>query len=221
VSVSVNVLLKGAWYALEQSGHLLHDAVKLHSARSFATAMALALLAREELGRYRILLELWQRTTKGEVFSAEDVRAAYRDHGVKQRRALLSMTYRTEGSTTELAELLRARIKTRPGTPEFRTVAEKLKQLDKRMRKRTPADRHAMRMSATYVDINDDGTDWNRPVAFSETEATNCLMDAVNDYALQLDQVEWTLGSAFADALAAWPHRPPLPPPVWPVPDAN
>jgi AbiV family abortive infection protein len=76
MSVSANVLLKGAWYGLEQSGHLLHNAVKLHSTRSFGTATALALLAREELGKYRILRDLWQRTTKGEVFSVEDVRAA-------------------------------------------------------------------------------------------------------------------------------------------------
>jgi hypothetical protein len=49
------------------------------------------------------------------------------------------MTYRTEGSTRELADLLRARIETRPGTPESRTVAKKLQEFDKRMRKRTPA----------------------------------------------------------------------------------
>ena len=36
------VLLKGAWYALEQSGNLLRDAIVLYRAKAYSSAVALA-----------------------------------------------------------------------------------------------------------------------------------------------------------------------------------
>ena len=215
MNVSADVLLKGAWYALEQSGRLLQDAVKLCDLRSYASAAALALLAREELGRYRILLKLWRRAINGDLFSVQDVRAACDDHVSKQRHAQLSMTYRVEPSTG-LAQLFRGRIETRPGTPEYKRIDDQLKQLDDTMRKRTPEDRHEMRMTVLYLDINDYGTDWIRPAAISRTKATNELTDAVNDYSLQLDKIAHDCDSTLAGALTAWPDRPTLPDPVWP-----
>jgi len=89
------------------------------------------------------------------------------------------------------------------------------------MFKRTPFDRHSTRMKAMYVDINDGGTDWNRPAAFPEGEATNCLLDAVNDYAVQADklnQIEMLKerDASLAAALDYWLDKPPLPTPEWP-----
>ena len=76
-------------------------------------------------------------------------------------------------------------------------------------------------MKAMYVDINDGGTDWNRPAAFPEGEATNCLLDAVNDYAVQADklnQIEMLKerDASLAAALDYWLDKPPLPTPEWP-----
>ncbi len=220
MSVSPNVLLKRAWYALEQCGHLLQDSVKLYSAGRYANSVALALLAREELGRCKILFHLWQQAMSGKTFLVKDVRAAYDNHVAKQRSGQLSMTYRVEGPG-ELAELFRARLKTSPGTAEYKKIAKQVKQLDDTTRKRTPVNRHAMRMSATYVDINDNGTDWNRPAAVSKRAAENCLMDAVNDYALQLDKIDHERDDALDTALAAWPDKPALPPPTWPKHDVS
>jgi AbiV family abortive infection protein len=215
MNVSADVLLKGAWYALAQCGRLLRDAVTLHSAGGYGSSVTLALLAHEELGRYRILVELWQQATNGNTITVERVRTACDDHVTKQRRGCLSMTHRAEGST-QLAKLLRARINTRPGTPQFKKIAQTLKQLDKRKWKRTPADRHAMRLSATYVGINDNGTGWNRPAVIGRQVAENYVTDAVNDYALELDKLDHHPDPALANALAAWPNRPPLPRPIWP-----
>jgi AbiV family abortive infection protein len=220
MSVAPDVLLRGAWYALEQCGHLLQNAVALHGGRAYASAVALALLGREELGRYRILLDLWRQVVGGKVVSVEDVRAACDDHVTKQREGQLSNVYRVEGSGG-LAELLRARIKTRPGTPQFKQIDDQVKQLDQTKVKRTPADRHSTRMRAMYVDINDGGTDWNRPAAMPEGEATNCLVDAANDYSIQankLNKIEMlrALDAPLAAALAAWDDKPPLPAPTWP-----
>ena len=219
MNVSADVLLKGAWYSIEQCGCLLRDAVTLYSKQRYASAVALALLAREELGRYRILLELWRKAVNGKPVSVDDAQAACEDHVIKQRKAQLSVVYRAEGGG--VAELLRVRLNARPASPEWKKADEQLKQLDEKKLKRTPSDRHSTRMRAMYVDINDGGTDWNRPAAFLEGEASSCIVDAVNDYAVQVDklnQIEMLKeeDASLVSALDAWVDKPPLPTPKWP-----
>ena len=43
MAVSASYLLEGFWYALEQCGHLLHDAVDRCEQRRFGTAASLAM----------------------------------------------------------------------------------------------------------------------------------------------------------------------------------
>jgi len=221
LSVTADILLKGAWYSIEQCGRLLRDAVTLYSNQAYASCVALALLAREELGRYRILIELWRQAANGKQVSVAELRAACDDHVKKQREGQLSVVYRAEGGGG-LAKLLRSRLDARPGTPEWKKADEELKRLDEKLFNRTPSDRHSTRMRAMYVDINDGATDWNRPAAFPEGEATNCLIDAVNDYAVQVDklsQVEMLeeRDASLAAALDAWLDKPQLPTPQWPA----
>lgn len=65
MSVTSQFILQGAAYALEQCG-LLRDANILYRNGSYASAVVLTAFAREELGRYRILLDLWRRASAGE-----------------------------------------------------------------------------------------------------------------------------------------------------------
>ena len=128
--VSADVLLRGAWYAIEQCGLLLRDAVALHRAKAYPSAVALALLGREELGRYKILLDFWKTAAKGAILpSVAEVRAACDDHEKKQRRAQLSLTYRSDGSG-ELAKLLWVRMKSPPHSAEWKEAAAKLEAAD-------------------------------------------------------------------------------------------
>jgi len=220
MSVAPQDLLRGAWFALEQCGYLLSDAIALFDRRSHPSAVALALLAREELGRYCILLELWRRTAAGKAVSVDEVRGACEDHVTKQRRAQMSIVYRAEGPGG-LAEIIGRRIRARPGTPEFQQADQQLKQCDQLKLKRTPEYRHSTRMRAMYVDISDDGTGWNRPTAMMEGEARDCLVDAVNDYAVQVNKLNElatlrALDPSLALALEGWRDKPPLPAPTWP-----
>jgi AbiV family abortive infection protein len=64
-SVTPKYRLEGAVYALEQCGMLLRDANSLYRSASYATAVALAAFAREELGRWRILLDLHREVVGG------------------------------------------------------------------------------------------------------------------------------------------------------------
>ena len=64
-ALAPNVLLQGSLYALEQCGLRLTDAVALLEQRRYSTAAGIALLAREELGRHKILLGLWRESVAG------------------------------------------------------------------------------------------------------------------------------------------------------------
>lgn len=55
--------------------------------------VALAMFAREEIGRYRILLDYWTKAATGQAFDAEHVGSDLLDHVDKQRAAVLSPTY--------------------------------------------------------------------------------------------------------------------------------
>jgi AbiV family abortive infection protein len=105
--VSARVLLEGAWYSLEQCSILLRDAVTLHKNASPVTAVGLAMLAREEMGKARILLDFWRDVVnKGRTVSVAEIRRKLDHHEEKQRKAQISHTLRAGGM--EAAKLLRA-----------------------------------------------------------------------------------------------------------------
>jgi AbiV family abortive infection protein len=79
-SATAPYLLEGAVYALEQCGLLLRDADLLYRNRSFATAVVLAAFAREELGRWQILLKLRKEVLGGRQLSLKDVGARWGKH---------------------------------------------------------------------------------------------------------------------------------------------
>src|SRR5713101_2561675 len=93
--MSPETLLIGVIYALEQCGLLLRDANILYRNRSYASAVVLTAFAREELGRYRILLDFWHRAHDGkETFTADQIRNTCDDHVTKQQAGMLSTSMR-------------------------------------------------------------------------------------------------------------------------------
>jgi AbiV family abortive infection protein len=219
MSVRADVLLRGAWYAVEQSGLLLTNAITLHSNKAYASAVVLALLAREELGRGNILLDLWRKASGGADVSVDEVQKACDDHVEKQRQGQLSTIYRTRGADG-LAKLLQERSKAKPGTSEYSELDKQLKDIDELKAKRTPGERHSTRLKAMYVDLNQVGTEWNRPHLLPRGEATNCLTDAINDYSVKQDRltqldIPKITDPDLATAISGWNDRPALPLPIW------
>jgi hypothetical protein len=72
-SVSPRYLLEGAVYALEQCGLLLRDANVLYRNGSYSSAVAVALFAQEELGRWSILLDLRRKVLDGDNVTVKDI----------------------------------------------------------------------------------------------------------------------------------------------------
>jgi AbiV family abortive infection protein len=187
-SISEQLLLQGAWYALEQAGQLLDSAFILLRAKKFSTATGIAMLGREELGRYKLLRALAERVAQGETLSPKMVKDECDDHVTKQVAANLSATVRSS-SDTGLGKLSFARTNEPPGSPARREIEEVLDSAFQAQRKRAPADRHRLRMRNLYVDLQPDGASWNRPLETLPNAARDAVIDARNDYSIQCDRL--------------------------------
>jgi AbiV family abortive infection protein len=215
-SVTPRYLLEGAAYALEQCGLLLRDANVLYRNGSYASAVALALFAQEELGRWKMLRDLRRKVLDGERLTIKEIQDHCGDHVRKQRAGMMSTTMRAD-SDSGLGKLLMTPFSSK-GWRKARELIEKLTRLKE---KRVPSDRHDQRMSALYVDAV--ALDrWNRPInKISATEAFDYLQDAANDYSLQRDryinpQIYKPDDPDFYSALEQWAGRPTLPRPQRP-----
>jgi AbiV family abortive infection protein len=219
MQVAGSVLLEGACLSLANCGSLLSAAVTLHKAGN-PVAVGLAMLGREELGKYRLLLEQWRESEKtGVCPTVDEIQAACADHVEKQRKANLSWSFTAEaGSRLDIA--MRTQMKHKPLDAEYQQAEQVLQTAIKAGLKRAPEDRHNVRMGEFYVDLADSGLSWKLPGQIPPEEAKKLLNDAVNDYAVQRDKMDPDqlrgLGDVkLADALEAWKQRPVLPAPVF------
>jgi AbiV family abortive infection protein len=206
-SVTPEYLLEGGAYALEQCGLLLRDANLLYRSGSYASAVALAEFAQEELGRWRILRDLRTEVLGGKRLKIKDIQDACKDHESKQRAGALSSTIKAD-TDSKLGRLLHN---------STAAAREQLEKLHRRKAKRVPSERHEQRMSALYVDPLPGG--WNRPAKKITKEiAYDRLQEALNDYRGPYDrytnpEIYKPDDLNFFSALEQWTDRPALPRP--------
>jgi AbiV family abortive infection protein len=209
--LSSEYLMRGAWYALEQAGLLLHDAVTLFDAGRYSTAVGLAMLGREELGKSRILTKLW-RERKSVTFL--ELRKLFEDHEEKQRAAQLHISVSAPKGSA-LAEIMKSAWSD-PPTPESRAAQVELERAMTAKAKRTPGNRHLTRMKALYVDPDDSGSKWQLPKELSKDEAEELVLGSMNDCSAQRMRIQMDHHDDLSDTLRNWRDRPELPMQVWP-----
>jgi AbiV family abortive infection protein len=215
--VTPQYLLEGSMYALEQCGLLLRDATILYQRGSYANAVVLAAFAREELGRFGILLDLRKEVLAGKTFTIKEIQDRCTGHVTKQQAGMLS-TLITADRDSVLGKLIRARWEADPQSPEWKKADEELAKRDRELKRRVPNERHKNRQSALYIDPVSQ-SEWNRPANTSRSFAYKFVQHAVNDYAgrygngystsslLILKHVDLEL----YNALVQWSDRPELP----------
>jgi AbiV family abortive infection protein len=215
-SVTAQSLLHGAVYSVQHCGLLLGDAKLLYENGSYATALVLGAFAREELGRWLMLLKLRKQVLADESLTVEDVKTACDNHVRKQEAAMTSLTQRADNASGE-GKLLQTLLNAPRGSKERQDAEKQVEKIDQLKLKRTPDDRHRLRMKALYVDILSE-EQWNRPAQeISQAAAYAFLVDAINDYRLQRSQrytelpVLKTVDTELHDALMQWSDRPELP----------
>lgn len=217
-SIRPQYLLEGAVYALEQCGFLLRDASLLYRNGSYANAFVLAAFAREELGKWRMLLDARSEVMAGNTITFDDLKSRCDDHVKKQRAGVLSTVIRADreaGVGKVIMDLIKA-----PFSSEWKDKHAQLAKVTEIKTKRLPGDRHQQRMVALYVDPAGSHGEWSRPViAVSKDKARDFLVDVRNDYAVQHSQhyadiaLLKQIDADLAAALEQWEERPELPPP--------
>jgi AbiV family abortive infection protein len=209
-------LAQGAWYALEQCGHLLNDAVALFDLDRYATAVGLAMLAREEYGKARTLFKL---AAEGQDVEPGDV--ALDDHIEKQTAARVSVMLRSSDPNSGVGKLLRQVSTYQSADPEWTEAMHALSRVVDAAVRRAPEERHRARMRSLYVDWEPTLCRWSRP-EMSADEARHQLDHAINDYAVYERNINVAMASTVSPAVAAllnqWPQRPSLPLPRRPKP---
>lgn len=218
--ISEDTLLRGSWYALEQAGRLLRSAVTLFDGGDPSTAVVVAMFGREELGRSLILHGLAAKARSGEKLTPNQIRKSCENHFAKQEAVALSTTLRVEPHT-QLSVAVQTRMRAAHYSEARRKASVEIEEATKAKRKRDPMDRHDVRMRGLYVDLDDPGTSWIRPASMSVQVAKNQIVDAVNDYATELDQLRNDVLEQDFPEMAAVRARmspiPELPAPVWPA----
>jgi AbiV family abortive infection protein len=220
--VTPQCLLEGAVYALEQCGLLLRDANILFRNGSYANAVVLAAFAREELGRFIILLNSRKQALAGKTSTIKEIQDHCDDHVAKQQAGMLSIVM-TADRDSGLGKVLRVRSEAYPQSPEWKEADDQLAKLDRKKKGRVPRERHEKRMSSLYVEPVSQ-SEWNRPANTSPSSARVFLQDAVNDYAGRYGNGYSTsslpilkdIDPELYDALEQWSDRPELPCPEWP-----
>jgi len=180
--------------------------------------MSIALFALQEIGKFRILLELRASALEGRPATAKEIRQTYENHHQKQRRGQGGVRLVARAGT-ELAKLLnRARdsgnLNSEAGLQVDYIIAKKMRSL--------PAQRSESRERGFYVDLDEANYDWNRPGHFRLQESYQYIAEAVSAYAVvrhnfSLETLEYTVPE-LGSAVAAWTDRPELPEPKWPKP---
>jgi AbiV family abortive infection protein len=122
-----------------------------------ASAVALALFAREELGRYRILLDLRTQVLGGDHLTIKKIQDRCKKHEHKQEAGMLSFVMRVE-TDTALGGLLGTYLNVKHESEEWKTAREQLEQA----RQSISVERHKQRMSALYLDAVAPDL-WSRP----------------------------------------------------------
>lgn len=221
-SVTPQYLLEGAVYALEQGGLLLRDAFVLYRSGSPATAVVLAAFAREEVGRWKLLLSLRKEALGGKTVTVNDIKTRCKNHVRNQKAGMLSLTLRADRDSVE-GKLVLSTMTALPGSEEWKAAVDALKEIDRAQEQRVPLERHAQRKSALYVDaVSQDR--WNRPSTdISQAFAQDFLCDARNDYRVQALnrygdlEILKHIDAELSDALEQWSDRPQLPEPEGPM----
>jgi AbiV family abortive infection protein len=212
-------LRHGVWYAVEQAGNLLGSATLLFSNGQSAAAVGVAMLAAEELGRHRILRDLAKRADSGDQIHPDEVRERCEDHATKQQHGLGGISFHQDRDT-QLGKLMMTKLTSPVGSKEWHDASDQLDVVTEAKQKRLPHERHSLRMSAFYVDLQDSGV-WSRPNAINRETARRQISDVVNDYAvlrgnLQIESAEED-SAEMLQALKTMTPQPSLPLPRWPV----
>jgi AbiV family abortive infection protein len=149
--------LLGACHALANATRLLEDAAMLYAAGRAPSSFHLAVMAREELGRFNILGKVANELANGTAVTASDIR---------KRVAPRSNPHQPKLQAGQSTFILKSPL------PD-ETFLERQQRFTE-MRETDSKALHAKRLSAQYVDLNEDET-WSTPNDLKDSDALEII----------------------------------------------
>ncbi|MFL5241912.1 MAG: AbiV family abortive infection protein [Gemmataceae bacterium] len=211
--VTLEFLLEGAAYSLQNSGILIQDAANFCSQKSFTSAVVLAMFGREELGKHKMLRAFYERVAKGEVVTCQGIEKAMCDHSTKQELGMLSLTVQPE-KDDPLHQAMKDEFAYHPQSEEYKKAEEVFERRTKEFAEELPGKRHRLRMDLLYVDVRPGCRSWKRPSdRLSEDEARREVMHAVSDFNTKVSNFveRKDCYEAFLMAFQNWKELPDIP----------
>lgn len=189
-------LALGACYALIHAVNVLEDATILYSQKRPSASFHLAVMAREELGRFNLLSERHHKLAPEEQVDAEELTQSLQPHKIKLRAGQstvpVPMTAKQfaawEDAISQNDEAAISAI-----SKDVRAHADKLKP-------HQAAALHQRRLKAQYVDLDAQTGQWSRPTDVTMVEASSLIRTVMAEIANALiagQGVAW-LHAAFA-----------------------
>ncbi|MGA8676495.1 MAG: AbiV family abortive infection protein [Candidatus Acidiferrales bacterium] len=209
--LSVNSIVEGAFYAMEQAGLLINDAAALYAQRRWPSSLVVAVFSMEELGKAEMMLKRGVEAAKTGPKSKEDVMAGANRHATKLRAG--------RGKATVTASVSFWGDIPEPNTQESAELEKQLDAAEKIALHNAPNDAHAARMRALYVDLGEDEI-WARPTKTEPSEAYLMVSAASIEYGVRrgkfVQPTDDVLKRAVAELGGRVPKLPEAPRVEWP-----
>lgn len=182
----------GACFALAHSAQLLEDAAALYSAKRGSSSFHLAVMAREELGRFHLLSARRHSLADDQAVDAKEIVESLKSHTKKLQASnfIFAVPF---APGEEIA--WKSAIEQNDAVTAERISNE----MHERARKRRSAEvdsLHKRRLKAQYVDIDAHTGQWSRPSEVTMAEASTLIRCAMAEIANAL----------IASQSAAWIH---------------
>jgi AbiV family abortive infection protein len=178
VPLDADFIIAGVFFAARNAWELLRDARILHHAGSFASAYGLAVLCREEIGKSKIWRDQWDRCSRGECVTLDDLKLGGATNHKKKLERMGK--YLSEGVICQLVPF-------KESTEEEANLAlaKKIFEVNFRARERDPESTHIGRLRSFFVEPggNDSRAAYGQPRhLFDRTRSRSQILEAEEAY---------------------------------------
>jgi AbiV family abortive infection protein len=188
----------GACFALAHAAQLLEDAATLYASKRGASSFHLAVMSREELGRFNLLSARRHSLADDQSVDAKEVLESLRSHTKKLRASNFVFAV---PMTPEEQAAWKAAIE-RNDEPTVQRISEEMHKRANERRDREVNALHQRRLKAQYIDLNPNDGKWSRPSDVSLADASTLIRSAMAEIANALiaSQGSAWIHAAFASA---------------------
>jgi len=190
--LSARNIIEGSFYAMEQAGSLINDAAALYAQGKWPSSLVLAVFSLEELGKAEILLQRGIEAATTGPKSRDQVIAGGAAHQTKLKAG--------RGPATVTTAVNFCGDIPAPNAAESAALEAQLDAAEQIALDNAPAEAHAARMHALYVDLGMDEA-WAKPKETSASEAYLMVSAASIEYGVRREKFVHPTGAAVTQAV--------------------